>query len=131
MAASDRLAGDPRLLLELLNGRSLSDAAKRAGLSERTARRHRAAEEFRAREAEGRRQLDQLVFSHAAVLSLKALDTLDELLEAETPHAQRLGAARETLRGYVVAGERVEVADLADDVAAIKRHLGLGIGEAA
>jgi hypothetical protein len=121
------LSADDRLLYELLRGARPSDAAAAAGLNERTARRHRAAAEFRAREAEGRRQLDQLIFSHAAVLSLRALDTLADLLDLEDAPAQRLGASREILRGYVIAGERVETADLAERLGRIEHRLGLTV----
>jgi hypothetical protein len=125
VTAADRLTGDERLLEELLRGAKLVDAAKAAGVSERTARRRLGDPAFRARLDTGRRELVGLVVARLGSLADKAADTLSELLEDPTPAPQRLGAAREALRHLSTFAELADSHELAERLSALERRLGL------
>lgn len=98
MAESGRaeaLTGDERLLAELLRGASLVEAAEAAGMPERTARRHCADEQFRARLDAGRRELTALLAAQLAGDAEVARRTLREIAEDEgAPAAARVNAAK-------------------------------------
>ena len=84
-----------RAILALLSDRTLGQAAAKAEVNERTLRRWLSEDEaFQAAYAAARQTTFQAGINRAQVLTVKAIDTLDELLdEKKHPHV-RLGAAR-------------------------------------
>ncbi len=93
MADNGRQKGEAVLLLALAAGASVRDAAKKAGIGERTAYRHLDNEEFRRQLAALRSQLIDQAVGRLADAATAAADTLRELLDGEPPQV-RLGAAR-------------------------------------
>ena len=96
MAGSGRQVADATLVAALLTGATPAEAARRAGVSERTVRRRLRNPEFRARlTAEG----DDIIAAAARGLadaSRGAVCPLQDLL-GEGPPAIRLGAAKSIL----------------------------------
>ncbi|HXG70996.1 MAG TPA: helix-turn-helix domain-containing protein [Gemmatimonadaceae bacterium] len=87
-----------RAVLALLSERTIGAAAKQAGVSERTLRRWMLDDvEFRDALAEGRRVAYDAGIYRIQALTARAVETLDELLDAEKHPAVRLGAARSIL----------------------------------
>ena len=84
-----------RAILALLSERTIGQAAAKAEVNERTLRRWASEDEaFKAEYAAARQTTFQAGINRAQVLTVKAIDTLDELLdEKKYPHV-RLGAAR-------------------------------------
>ena len=84
-----------RAILALLSEKTLGQAAAKAEVNERTLRRWLSEDlAFQAAYAEARQATFQAGINRAQVLTVKAIDTLDELLdEKKHPHV-RLGAAR-------------------------------------
>ncbi len=126
-----RRAGDEALLVGLLSGLTIKEAAGRAGVGESTARRRLRDAAFRAELDRQRRELLALVAAQVAALAEEALATLRELLGKGTPAPQRLGAAREALRfaaelsGSRDVVERLEALELSLEQAGIDIR-GLG-----
>lgn len=96
MANNDRRRGDDHLLVNLTAGMTVRDAARSAGMAERTAHRRLEDPQFRRRLETARRELIAMTVERMAVASTKAVDTLSELLDSETDSV-RLGAARSIL----------------------------------
>ncbi len=87
-----------RAVLALLSERTIGAAAKQAGVSERTLRRWMLDDvEFRDALAEGRRVAYDAGIYRIQALTARAVETLDELLDAKKHPAVRLGAARSIL----------------------------------
>ena len=84
-----------RAIQALLSERTIGQAAAKAGVHERTLRRWESEDEaFQAAYAAARQAAFRAGINRAQVLTVKAIDTLDELLdEKKHPHV-RLGAAR-------------------------------------
>ena len=84
-----------RAVLALLSEKTLGAAAEKSGVSEKTLRRWVAADEaFKADYAQARQAAFQAGVSRVQALTVRAVETLEELLE-ETKHPNvRLGAAR-------------------------------------
>jgi len=82
-------------VLALLSEKTLGAAAEKSGVSEKTLRRWVAADEaFKADYAQARQAAFQAGVSRVQALTVRAVETLEELLE-ETKHPNvRLGAAR-------------------------------------
>lgn len=122
MAGSD-LRGDEVLLAELLAGSTVKDAATKAGLSERTARRRVARPEFRAQLDEWRREVAASVAAGLADLADAALEaTADLLASDETPAAVKRGLIRDIFDAFRALG--VE-ADNAARLSALEAKLGV------
>lgn len=88
------IEGDPKLLAELLAGRPLAAAAKSAGMSVSTARRHIGRAAFGERLDEARRGLDALLAATLAEDALVGRAVLRELAEdKDAPPTVRRSAA--------------------------------------
>jgi hypothetical protein len=98
MAGTDRLRGDEALLAALLRGLTLVQAAKEAGVPERTARRRLEDDAFRARLDKGRAQVTSMVAAQLVGGAELGYGVLRELAEDErTPAAVRRNAARDLI----------------------------------
>lgn len=105
-----RRKNDDGLVLALARGLSVRDAAVAAGLSERTVSRRTAEAAFQRRVVSARDRLFAESFGRMAGTVNQAIDTLRELLAAES-ETVRLGAARAVLEYAVKLRETVEVVD--------------------
>ena len=84
-----------RAVLALLSEKTVTNAAKKAGVDESTLRRWLSEDAaFQTAYAEARQAAFQAGMSRVQALTGKAIDTLDELLDAEKYPNVRLGAAR-------------------------------------
>ncbi|HXH59079.1 hypothetical protein [Iamia sp.] len=111
-AVSDRESKDSVLLELLAEGHSHKDAARVAGVSERTVRRRLTDRVFATRLHAARRvRLDE-VNARVPDLVSEALDTTRELLATAANESVRLGAARVLL----AQGARLEADELADRI---------------
>ena len=108
MAEIGRRKGDAVLLLALAAGQTIRDAARSAGIGERTATRRVADPEFRQRTAELRGQMLQRALGKMADGMADAADTLRGLLASES-ESVRLGACRAMLELGVKLRESVEL----------------------
>jgi hypothetical protein len=109
MAGSGRRNADEALALALASGQTLRDAAAATGIGERTATRRWADTAFRRRVAELRGEMVGQAAGKMAGAMTAAVDTLRQLLDAGTPPAVRLGAARTMLELAVKLRESVEL----------------------
>jgi len=96
MAENGREKGDDALLLALAAGDTVRAAAKKAGISERTASRRLADPDFRRRLTEARADMVQRALGKLADASTEAADSLRKLLQAKK-ETVRLSAARTIL----------------------------------
>jgi predicted component of type VI protein secretion system len=96
MAASDKAGSDP-LLMALACGATVTAAAAKAGVSERTAYRRLAHPEFAARLEALRGEMVQRAAAMLTASALEAVKTLLELQSPSTPPAVRLRAAAHIL----------------------------------
>jgi hypothetical protein len=96
MAGNGNRKGDAALLTALAAGESVTDAAKRAGISERTAHRRLTEPDFRGRVTEARAAMVARALGKLADASCEAVDTLRGLLHAEA-ESVKLGASRAIL----------------------------------
>ena len=93
MAENGRRKGEDALLLALAGGQTVRDAARAAGVGERTATRRWADAGFRRRVARLRAELVERAAGQLADGMAEAAATLRRLLTAEA-ESVRLGAAR-------------------------------------
>ncbi len=125
MAENGRRKGDAALLLALASGETVREAARLAGIGERTATRRLADADFRRRVAELRGEMVSRAVGRLADGSTEAVAALRKLLDAGTPPAVRLGAARAILELGTKLRESVELEQrLADLERRIKREGG-------
>ncbi|CAN5734390.1 hypothetical protein BH23CHL2_BH23CHL2_15880 [soil metagenome] len=110
-----RRKGDPKLILHLARGLAVSDAADEAGVSTRTAFRRLEDGSFRDEVRQQRTQFLDQVIGGLAGASLEAVNTLVELLEAESEMA-RLGAARCILDNALKFREQGEIVGRIEDL---------------
>jgi molybdenum-dependent DNA-binding transcriptional regulator ModE len=119
MRVKRRTRGDERLLSALAAGSSVEQAARTAGVSERTAYRRLGDPAFRSRLASVRDELVAEALGELAGSASEAVATLRRLLAAGSEHVQ-LGAARVLLDQLLRLREAVE---LAERVSALERRL--------
>jgi hypothetical protein len=119
MAENGRQKGNDALLLALAAGQTVRDAARSAGLGERTVRRRLADPNFRRRVAELRGEMVDRALGRATDGMSEAADMLRRLLRAKRENI-RLGAARSLLEFGVRLRESVE---LEARLAAVEKHL--------
>lgn len=123
MASDDRRwppreARDDRLAAAFAAGLTVADAAHRAGVGERTARRRMADPQFAARVDDLRADAARRINAGLDELADQALAALRDLLAPDVEDRTRLAAARTVLE----AGARHrEQADLAERIAALER----------
>jgi hypothetical protein len=108
MAASGRRNADDALLVALAAGQTVEEAARQAGLSERTAFRRLAVPGFRLRVSEARAGMVEKALGRMADSMSAAADTLRQLLTANGDNV-KLGAARALLELTVKLRESVEL----------------------
>lgn len=107
MAENGRRKGDDALLLALASGQTVRDAARTAGVGERTATRRLADPAF-ARQVDAlRAEMVRRALGKMADGMAEAADTLRQLLRAES-ESVRLGACRAALELSVKLREAVE-----------------------
>lgn len=114
-----RTRGEERLLTALAAGSSVEQAARSAGVSERTAYRRLADPAFRSRLAIVRDDLVREALGDLVGSASAAVATLRRLLAASNEHVQ-LGAARALLDQLLRLREALE---LAQRVSALERRL--------
>ena len=113
-----RRKGELRLLVALAAGETVRDAAKAAGIGERTATRYTAEPDFRRRVVELRAAMVERALGKLADAATAAVDTLRSLLNAEG-ESTRLGAARSILE----LGNRMrETVELEQRLAALEQR---------
>ena len=112
-----------RAILALLSERTIGQAAAKAGVHERTLRRWDSEDEaFQAAYAAARQAAFQAGINRAQVLTVKAIDTLDELLdEKKHPHV-RLGAARTVAELGVHQHDAETILKKLDEIEAAQRQ---------
>lgn len=114
-----RRKGDTELVIALAAGETVRDAAKAAGISERTAFRRIQEQGFQQEVANTRTLMVSRAVGMLADAATNAVSTLRFLLGAESENVQ-LGAARAILE----AGPRLrEAEELAQRIAALEAHL--------
>jgi hypothetical protein len=122
MAENGRRKGDAALLLALASGQTVRDAARIAGIGERTATRRLAEPDFRRRIAELRGEMVGRALGKMADGMTAAADTLRQLLTASSDTV-KLGASRALLELAVKLREAVE---LEERVTALERTAAQG-----
>jgi hypothetical protein len=91
-----------QLVLAIAAGASTAEAAERAGMAERTARRHLARPDVRAEVAQARERLLDAAVGALADSAVEAVKVLRELMrDRESPPQVRAGAARTLLESAV------------------------------
>jgi hypothetical protein len=111
--------GDAALLTALAAGATVRDAARRAGVSERTAHRRLADPDFRRRLTEARAGMVERALGQLAEGSTEAVATLRKLLKAKGDTV-KLGAARTILE---VGNKLRESVELQQRIAALEQRL--------
>ena len=118
MKQTARTLAEEILLASLAAGGSVEQAARAAGLSERTAYRRLNEPGFRGRLAHARDELVRAALGELAGSAQDAVATLKRLLSADSEHVQ-LRAARTVLEQLLRLRETLE---LAERVAALERR---------
>lgn len=97
MAGGSRRNADAALVAALAGGATTRDAAKAAGIGERTAYSRMADPAFKAQVQAARAELIEHAVARLAKASTTAVATLEQLLGKAMPPTVRLGAARAVL----------------------------------
>ena len=121
MARKRNKSAEQALLMALVIGATVENAARKAGIGERTAYRRLADPDFRARLSQARQEAvvrTAGMLTGAAVGSVKTLVDLQQ--DASVPAAVRRGAARDVLEMNV---KYREFAEMEQRVAAIEDRL--------
>jgi hypothetical protein len=121
MTENGRPKGNGALLLALAAGQTVRDAARTAGLGERTVRRRLADPDFRRGVSQLRGEMVDRALGRAADGMSEAADMLRRLLRAKRENI-RLGAARSLLEFGVRLRESVE---LEARLAALEKKIGV------
>ena len=122
MSVSGRSGGDAVLVAALAAGCTYEDAARQAGVSERTVRRRLDDPGFRKQVDAARGEMISRAVAQLSAAATEAVGTLRELLASELDFA-RLGAARAILE---VGFKYREQLDLAERITALEEQLGQG-----
>jgi hypothetical protein len=126
MAARGRKNADDALLLALACGATIENAARKAGVSERTVRRRLADPAFKRRLDGIRGDMVQRSMGMLTAAAMEAVKTLVALQDRDQPAAARLGAARAILE---YGAKLREEADLTKRVEALEAELDLDKGK--
>jgi AcrR family transcriptional regulator len=120
MSHQGRHGADEALLLALACGATKENAARKAGVSERTVYRRLKDRDFRQRLQALRTDMVQRAANVLTASSMEAVKTLLSLQDASVPNSVRLGAARAILE----QGTRLrELADLEERLAALEQRM--------
>ena len=126
MSDSDKdLSRDPKLALALAAGLNVRDAAKRAGVSERTAHRRLSDEDFLQLVLDARHDMLQRAVGQLADAATEATATLRGLLRCNKPTV-KLGAAKAILDLGPKLSESLE---LDGRLRAVERQIGIASTE--
>jgi hypothetical protein len=98
VSANGRHNADELLATAIAAGLTFGEAAKRAGVSERTARRRMKDDEFRGQVSEARSAMVSQGVGRVSSLLVDAAETLGELMRSAESESVRLGAARGLLQ---------------------------------
>jgi hypothetical protein len=128
MASNGRRNADDALLLALACGSTVENAARKAGVGERTVYRRLKEPDFQQRLREIRADIVQRTAGALTAASMEATRTLIDLQNPETPPAVRLGAARAILE---LSMKVRESAELTERIAVLEERLGKPNGSAA
>ena len=110
-----RKGGDAVLAAELAGGATVADAARAAGLSEATAYRRLRDEGFKRQVEEARSEIVGRAVAKLTGASVRAVETLEALLDSEMDFA-RLGAARAILDVGIRMREQHDLAARLDEL---------------
>lgn len=117
-------AREERFLVELLQGKSIPDAAAAVGVSRRTGYRIAARESFQAKYRAAKAELLTAATAALHSHSLSFIQTLAEVAkDTKLPGSYRVAASREGLSAMFRA---VEVLDLAERIAKLEAVAGRG-----
>lgn len=117
VAGGDRHGADQALVAALASGMTVKDAAVKAGVSDRTARRRLEDTEFRRRVADARSALLERAVARLADATTEAADTLRGLLRSESDSVKH--AAAKTLFDLTMRG--IEMIHINERVAALEQ----------
>ena len=110
-------------ILALLSDKTLAAAARRCGVNERTLRRWMADdEEFKRELTEARRLMFQSGMNRVEALAVRAVDTLEDLLDAKKNPSVRLGAARTLVELGLHRHDPETILEKLDEVEAYQRR---------
>ena len=114
-----------RALLALLSEKTIAKAAKRSGVNEKTLRRWLSDDEtFKADYATARHATFQAGMNRVQTLVVRAIDTLDDLLNAKKHPAVRLGAARTVVELGLHQHDSETILRRLEDIEAHQRQKG-------
>jgi hypothetical protein len=120
MSGTRRKRGGDALVTALACGATVEGAARKAGISERTAYRRLADPDFQARLRRERAELARRAAGLLTAATLESVRTLVELQGSAQPAPTRLGAAR----AVIALGLKLrEEADLGERVAELERRV--------
>ena len=111
MAANSARKNNSTLMLALAIGQSVPEAARAAGVGERTVRRKLDDEEFRRELSNVRTRIIGEAVGRLTAASTLAVRTLETLLKSAESETVRLGAARTILERSVSMRESLELAE--------------------
>jgi hypothetical protein len=113
-AEKRRAGADSILVAELARGATLKDAAKSAGVSERTARRRNEEDDFRAKVNAVRSEMLSSAIGRLSDAMAGSAETLSVLAQSAGSENVRLSAARGTLEMAVRLRESLEFSERLD-----------------
>lgn len=127
MAENVRPSGKPAVMIALASGRSVADAARDGGVSERTISRWKQDLEFRAEITHIRGTLLDETLGQLVAASADAVATLRSVLGSDESDAVKVRAARAILASMITVREAVDVEERLTRVeeAIAKRDAGL------
>ena len=102
--------GDARLVTELAAGATVADAARAAGVSERTVYRRLGDADFKRQIGEARAEILARAVARLTSASVRAVEALEGLLDSDMDFA-RLGAARSILEIGMKLREQLDLAE--------------------
>lgn len=112
-----------RAIVALLSAKTLTDAAERAGVAERTIRRWLADDDaFKAALADARRAAFQAGMSRVQALTADAVSTLEALLATDVSDAVRLGAARTIAEIGIHQQDAEQILRRLDEIESLQRE---------
>jgi hypothetical protein len=120
MAQKGRHSADHKLVTALACGSTIENAAKQAGVSERTAYRRRNDPAFMKQVDDARADMSKRTMGMMTALGVEAVKTLAELLKPANPSATRLGAARSLLE---LQNKYRELIDFQERLAVVEQNM--------
>jgi hypothetical protein len=114
-----------RAILAVLSERTIGAAARHVGVGERTLRTWLTNDEpFQTALAEARRAAFDAGMSRVQALTARAVDTLDDLLDAKESPGVRLGAARTVAEIALHQRDAEVIQRKLDEIEALRQHNG-------